>query len=136
MFELASPNGKSFRFVRTWHDTRREHLYVGLVCGSSSRSCPGGRSLGLAWLGLAWLGLAWLGLAPLNLKAPSPNSLIQRVRGCAFNSKCGWLGLGGTDYTEPDRKFVAELSQRWVGQEVGPHEDHKRTTSTKCTGKT
>ena len=61
---------------------------------------------------------------------------LQRVRGCAFNSKCGWLGLGGTDYTEPDRKFVAELSQRWVGQEVGPHEDHKRTTSTKCTGKT
>ena len=40
---------------------------------------------------------------------------LQRVRGCAFNSKCGWLGLGGTDYTEPDRKFVAELSQRGVG---------------------
>ena len=57
MFELASPTGKSFRFVRAWRDATRDHYSVGpgaVQCGPSSSS-PAGLVLGL---GLAWLGLA------------------------------------------------------------------------------
>ena len=32
VFELASPTGKSFRFVRAWRDATRDHLSTEVLC--------------------------------------------------------------------------------------------------------
>ena len=56
MFELASPTGKSFRFVRAWRDATRDHYTLGrfaprTVTASSSPPRLGSRVLafGLAF---------------------------------------------------------------------------------------
>ena len=97
MFELASPTGKSFRFVRAWRDATRDHYSVGpgaVKCGSSSSPAGVALRLGLAWLGFrapapaparlcAWL-LAFGFRAPASAPARSCAWLLAFVLALAF----------------------------------------------------
>ena len=103
VFELASPTGKSFRFVRASRDATRDHYSVGpgaVKCGSfASLRRPVWRS-GLAWLGLLFFFsfssfcfvrlcvcalLPWLRFCVVALLAWLRCSCSPRA--------CPWLGL-------------------------------------------